>query len=142
MVGGVNGVAWITAVVADSDAVARRLTEVAAAEPVLGNPFPDQAHERTVDVRVGDVTMRLVTPLSSSSRHMVVLERGARLMVLRDQRSRSRRGSLRTGGRRNRDDRPLGGGGMDRPGGDVRHPHGVDRGRSASRSASSRVTRP
>jgi methylmalonyl-CoA/ethylmalonyl-CoA epimerase len=79
VVGGVRGIAWVTAVVADADATAQRLTDLAAAEPVTGNPVADEAVEHTVDMAVGDVTIRLVTPRSAASRYLAVLERGPRL---------------------------------------------------------------
>lgn len=79
VVGGVGGIAWITAVVADADATAERLADLAAGQPVTGNPKAREAVERTVDVGVGDVTVRLITPRSDASRHMRVLQRGPRL---------------------------------------------------------------
>jgi catechol 2,3-dioxygenase-like lactoylglutathione lyase family enzyme len=79
IVGGVRGIAWITAVVADADATAERLGDMAAAQPVTGNPTASQSVERTIDVRVGDVTLRLITPRSKASRYMSVLQRGPRL---------------------------------------------------------------
>jgi catechol 2,3-dioxygenase-like lactoylglutathione lyase family enzyme len=79
VVGGVQGIGWVTAVVADADATAARLVDLAAAEEVTGNPAADPAVERTIDVAVGDVTMRLITPRSDASRHVAVLERGPRL---------------------------------------------------------------
>jgi catechol 2,3-dioxygenase-like lactoylglutathione lyase family enzyme len=79
VVGGVRSLAWITAVVADADATAERLAALAAAEPVTGNPAASEAVERTVDVRIGDVTVRLVTPRSDASRYWPELERGPRL---------------------------------------------------------------
>jgi catechol 2,3-dioxygenase-like lactoylglutathione lyase family enzyme len=75
----VTGIAWVTAVVADADATAARLTEMAAATPVTGNPTGDQAAERTIDLAVHDVTVRLVTPRSDASRFHPVLERAPRL---------------------------------------------------------------
>ncbi len=79
VVGGVRGIGWVTAVVADADATAARLVDLAAAEEVTGNPAADAAVERTIDVGVGDVTLRLITPRSDASRHVSVLERGPRL---------------------------------------------------------------
>jgi hypothetical protein len=75
----VTGIAWVTAVVADADATAARLTEMAAATPVTGNPTGDPAAERTIDLAVHDVTVRLVTPRSDASRFHPVLERAPRL---------------------------------------------------------------
>jgi methylmalonyl-CoA/ethylmalonyl-CoA epimerase len=78
-IGPVTGVAWITAVVADADATAQHLTDLSAAEPVTGNPAADDAVERTVDLRIGDVTLRLVTPRSDASRYLAVLDQKPRL---------------------------------------------------------------
>jgi len=52
---------------------------LADARPVEGNPTGPEDVERTVDVAVGDVTVRLVTPRSPESRYATVLERGPRL---------------------------------------------------------------
>lgn len=81
VVGEVLGIAWVTAVVADADATASFLGEVASASavPETVNPRADEAVERTVDVQVGDLTVQLVTPQSESSRYWPVLEKGPRL---------------------------------------------------------------
>jgi hypothetical protein len=75
----VTSLAWITGVVADADATARWVTEMMEAEPVAGNPAGPAELERTIDLAIGDVTVRLVTPLSSASRYAPVLERGPRV---------------------------------------------------------------
>jgi hypothetical protein len=57
----------VTAVVADASSTAAFLTELAGACPVLGNAQGPKDRELTVDLDIGDVTLRLVTPLSSES---------------------------------------------------------------------------
>jgi catechol 2,3-dioxygenase-like lactoylglutathione lyase family enzyme len=80
VVGGVGGIAWVTAVVADAGASAARLAALAGAEPVTGNPTTAvEDVEQTVDVRVGDVVLRLVRPRSAASRYWPVLQRAPRL---------------------------------------------------------------
>ena len=64
----VVSLAWVTAVVDDAEATASRLADLAAAHEVTGNPKGPADHETTVDVRVGDVVLRLVTPRSPDSR--------------------------------------------------------------------------
>ena len=75
----VEALAWITGVVADADATARWITDIMEATPVEGNAAGPPAVERTIDLAVGDVTVRLVTPLSEASRYAPVLERGPRV---------------------------------------------------------------
>jgi catechol 2,3-dioxygenase-like lactoylglutathione lyase family enzyme len=75
----VDGLAWITGVVADADATARWVTDLMEAKVVEGNPAGPATIERTVDLAVGDITVRLVTPLSAESRYAPVLERGPRV---------------------------------------------------------------
>jgi catechol 2,3-dioxygenase-like lactoylglutathione lyase family enzyme len=72
-------IAWITAVVADADASAARLAEIAGATVVEGNPKRPDETERAIDVAIGDVIVRLVTPRSSASPYQTVLEIGPRL---------------------------------------------------------------
>jgi hypothetical protein len=72
----VASMAWITGVVADADATAQWITEIMDAEPVAGNPAGSATFERTIDLAIGDVTVRLVTPLTPASRYAPVLERG------------------------------------------------------------------
>jgi methylmalonyl-CoA/ethylmalonyl-CoA epimerase len=79
VVGGVRGIAWITAVVADAGVSADRLAALAGGTVVAGNPAADAAREQTIDMRVGDVTLRLVAPRSDASRYWPVLERAPRL---------------------------------------------------------------
>jgi catechol 2,3-dioxygenase-like lactoylglutathione lyase family enzyme len=75
----VDSVAWITGVVADADAAADWVLELTDAELVEGNPAGPTELERTVDLRVGDITVRLVTPLAPESRYAPVLDRGPRV---------------------------------------------------------------
>jgi methylmalonyl-CoA/ethylmalonyl-CoA epimerase len=79
VVGGVQGIAWITAVVADAGASAGRLVALAGAEAAAGNPAAPEEVEETVDMRVGDVIIRLVTPRSDASRYWPVLQRAPRI---------------------------------------------------------------
>lgn len=75
----VNSMAWITGVVADADVVADWVLELTDAERVHGNPAGPAELERTVDLEIGDITVRLVTPLASESRYAPVLDRGPRV---------------------------------------------------------------
>jgi catechol 2,3-dioxygenase-like lactoylglutathione lyase family enzyme len=71
--------AWITAVVADAGATAAFLAEIAGARTVEGNARRADDVEQTVDVVIGDVTLRLVTARSPRSRYGPVLAAGPRL---------------------------------------------------------------
>jgi hypothetical protein len=62
----------VTAVVNDAEATAAMLGDLAAGTEVTGNPQGPSADEVTVDVRVGDLTIRLVTPTSADSRYQAV----------------------------------------------------------------------
>jgi methylmalonyl-CoA/ethylmalonyl-CoA epimerase len=64
----VSSVAWVTAVVDDAEATAAFLADLAGASPVTGNPAGPPDEELTLDVAVGDLTIRLVTPRQPSSR--------------------------------------------------------------------------
>jgi catechol 2,3-dioxygenase-like lactoylglutathione lyase family enzyme len=59
--------AWVTAIVADAAATAEFLVDLAGATPVSGNARGPAPREETIDLRVGDMTVRLVTPLSPES---------------------------------------------------------------------------
>jgi hypothetical protein len=75
----VTGLSWVTGVVADADATAAFLGELAVtSSPASPRAAGDPALERTRDVIIGPVTVRLVTPTSPDSRYHAVLERGAR----------------------------------------------------------------
>jgi catechol 2,3-dioxygenase-like lactoylglutathione lyase family enzyme len=63
----IEGVAWVTAVVADAASTAAFLTDLAGARLVPGNAQGPKDRERTIHLEIGDVTLRLVTPLSSES---------------------------------------------------------------------------
>lgn len=71
--------AWISAVVADADATAEWMASIMATSPVEGNPAGDPALERTIDLQVGDVVVRLLTPRSPESLYHPVLEDGPRV---------------------------------------------------------------
>ncbi|HLG66619.1 MAG TPA: VOC family protein [Acidimicrobiales bacterium] len=71
--------AWVTAVVRDAASTAAFLGDLAGARPVAGNAQRDARVETTVDVAVGDVTIRLVTPRTPASAYHAVLEAGPRL---------------------------------------------------------------
>ena len=63
----IEGLAWVTAVVADADSTAAFLTDLAGARLVHGNAQGPKDREHTIDLDIGDVTVRLVTPLTSES---------------------------------------------------------------------------
>jgi 4-hydroxyphenylpyruvate dioxygenase-like putative hemolysin len=75
----VDALAWVTGVVADADATAEWITGLMEATPVEGNAAGAADLERTIDLAVGNITVRLVTPLSSESRYAAVLDRGPRV---------------------------------------------------------------
>ncbi len=74
----VEGLAWVTATVADAESTAAFLTDLADASPVSGNAQGPPEREVTIDLEVGDMTLRLVTPLSSESPYSLEGE-GSRL---------------------------------------------------------------
>lgn len=63
----IEGLAWVTAVVADADSTAAFLTDLAGARLKHGNAQGPKDREHTIDLDIGDVTVRLVTPLTSES---------------------------------------------------------------------------
>jgi 4-hydroxyphenylpyruvate dioxygenase-like putative hemolysin len=69
---------WVSAVVADASSTAALFEELVGATPVMGNPGVSAAEE-VRDIAVGDLTLRLVTPRSPTSRFAAVLEGGPRL---------------------------------------------------------------
>lgn len=80
--GGVVGgavLAWVTAAVADAAATAAFLGRLTGAPTIEGNARRDEGIEQAVDVVIGDVTLRLVTPRAKSSRYHSVLAVGPRL---------------------------------------------------------------
>jgi methylmalonyl-CoA/ethylmalonyl-CoA epimerase len=78
----VLGLAWTAAVVTDAEATAAFLTDLADATPVDGNPQGPKDRELTIDMRVGDVTVRLITPHRPDSRYAAQLAEGPRLRSL------------------------------------------------------------
>jgi hypothetical protein len=72
----VSGIAWTTAVVADADATAAWMAELMDVDLVEGNAKGPVELERTVDLAVGDITVRLVTPRSPLSRYAAALHSG------------------------------------------------------------------
>jgi len=79
VVGGVQGIAWVTAVVTDVETTTALLVDLAGATPLVGNPTNEVGIERTVDLKIGDITLRLVTPLTDASPYMSALSVGPRL---------------------------------------------------------------
>jgi 4-hydroxyphenylpyruvate dioxygenase-like putative hemolysin len=63
----IQSLAWVTAVVEDANATASLLADIASATEVLGNPRGPDTREVTIDLAVGDITLRLVTPLGAVS---------------------------------------------------------------------------
>lgn len=72
----IAGLAWASGVVADADATAEWMAGLMDVKPVEGNPMGPPGLERTIDLLVGDVTIRLITPLSPDSRYASALVRG------------------------------------------------------------------
>jgi len=64
----VSAVAWVAAVVEDVEATAELLGELGGAEQIAGLPTGPPSAERTLDLQMGPVAIRLVTPLSAASR--------------------------------------------------------------------------
>jgi len=76
---GVESLAWVTAAVADAEATAAFLADLCGAAPTEGNAHGPTDRELTIDVEVGDLTLRLVTPRSPESPYASLLGRGPRL---------------------------------------------------------------
>jgi hypothetical protein len=72
-------IAWITGVVDDAAEAADWFSSLAETTPVEGNPAGPAAVEQTVDLRVAEMTVRLVTPRSPESRYASSLGGGRRL---------------------------------------------------------------
>lgn len=66
---GNTGMAWTTGVVSDADEAAAWIMEICDAEVVEGNQKAPSEVEQTVDLQVGDIVVRLVTPQSDDSRY-------------------------------------------------------------------------
>jgi hypothetical protein len=76
----VRAVGWMTVAVRDATKSAEILRSIVDAEPVPGLPAGDPAIETTVDLKIGDVVMRLVSPRDSRSRFAAsVAETGERM---------------------------------------------------------------
>jgi catechol 2,3-dioxygenase-like lactoylglutathione lyase family enzyme len=75
----ITGLAWASGVVADADATAEWMAGLMEVEVVEGNAKGPEDLERTIDLAVGDITIRLITPLSAESRYAPVLDRGPRV---------------------------------------------------------------
>jgi hypothetical protein len=69
----VRSVAWLTVTVRDASRSAQVLTSIMEATVVSGNAAGDPAHEDTVDLAIGDVVIRLVSPRSEHSRYAAAL---------------------------------------------------------------------
>jgi hypothetical protein len=72
-------VAWVGAAVKDAPATAELFARIAGAREVIGNSRRPSSIEDVVDIRVGDLVVRLVTPRSPESRYWAPLQRGPRL---------------------------------------------------------------
>ncbi len=72
----VTAVAWVTGVVEDIDVTAELLGELGGAVPIERPSSGATPTERTLDLQMGPVPLRLVTPLSAESAYS--LERGPR----------------------------------------------------------------
>jgi 4-hydroxyphenylpyruvate dioxygenase-like putative hemolysin len=70
---------WVTAAVTDANETAAFLAELCDASPVTGNAHGPSDRESTVDVRIGDMTLRLVTPRAPESPYAAVLSNMPRL---------------------------------------------------------------
>ena len=75
----VAALAWVTAVVTDAAATAAFLEELCAAKPVGGNAQGPSDREVTVDVEIGDMTLRLINPVSADSPYSEALSAGPHL---------------------------------------------------------------
>jgi hypothetical protein len=71
--------AWVSAAVKDASATAELFAGVAGAREVTGNPRRASSIEEPVDIRIGDLDVRLVAPRTEDSRYWAPLQRGPRL---------------------------------------------------------------
>jgi hypothetical protein len=69
----VAAVTWLTAVVRDANKSAEILGAMMTVRRVEGNPAGPTAEEDTVDLAIGDMTVRLVSPKSDASRYAALL---------------------------------------------------------------------
>lgn len=74
-----TGMAWTSGVVADADAFAEWMSGFVEVEEVTTNPKGPAELERTIDLAAGDITIRLITPLSPESRYHAALQEGPRV---------------------------------------------------------------
>jgi catechol 2,3-dioxygenase-like lactoylglutathione lyase family enzyme len=74
-----TGLAWTAGVVTDADATAEWMAGLMELEVVDGNPKGPEDLERTIDLAVGDITIRLITPVSPRSRYASALAAGPRV---------------------------------------------------------------
>jgi hypothetical protein len=72
----VSGLAWASAVVADADVTAAWMADLMDTAVVEGNAKGPDDLERTIDLAIGDITIRLITPRSPESRYAAALDRG------------------------------------------------------------------
>ena len=72
----ISGLAWASGVVADADATADWMAGLMETKVVEDNPAGPAELERTVDLLVGDITIRLITPISPDSRYAAALQSG------------------------------------------------------------------
>jgi catechol 2,3-dioxygenase-like lactoylglutathione lyase family enzyme len=75
----IAGVAWSAGVVTDAEATADWMQGLMEVEVVDGNAKGPEDLERTIDLAVGDITIRLITPLSPLSRYASALDTGPRV---------------------------------------------------------------
>jgi hypothetical protein len=79
----VDRLAWLTVVVRDAVKSATLLNSLVSAELVPGLPAGEPEVESTIDLRVGDVVVRLVSPKGPESRYAEALEtKGERLTAV------------------------------------------------------------
>jgi catechol 2,3-dioxygenase-like lactoylglutathione lyase family enzyme len=74
-----TALSWASAVVADADATARWMAELIETETVTDNATGPDELERTIDLAVGDITIRLITPMAPESRYAAALQQGPRV---------------------------------------------------------------
>ena len=74
----VESLAWVSGVVADAEETASFLGELAVVKPTSGLAAGPAEQERTIDLEIGPITVRLVTPTSPDSRYSPMIERGGR----------------------------------------------------------------
>jgi len=78
----IDSIAWVSAAVTDAEETAAFLGDLCGASPIGGNEQGPSDREVTIDVVIGDLTLRLVTPRSTASPYADVLAAGPRLCAL------------------------------------------------------------